>query len=297
MPASRSAASRLVDVAAEQRPQVRVGDRRRRALVLAPDRRHLVRDGDRHARQLLREDLLHALLVVGADVGEEQADARPPRRPRRGSRRQSSRTSASSTGRTSLAVGVEPLVDARGRAAGSRRAAPASSSAGRRAPCAGASLNRSLRAGASASGSTSASTQRERRSGPSTSRRCGPSAGRSVTRVQRPSRSALLFSYVRPSTRRRVEADLRGGAAGRAGLGLARGGADLARVRALARRRSPTPTCVRSSAATSAASTPRCATPGMTRDWTIMKSNGGAMLAGAAAGARSRPSCPARPAA
>ena len=97
-------------------------------------------------------------------------------------------------------------------------------------------------------------------------------------RAPRRSRCRLLFSYVRTDHEERVKEILAEELPGLPGLGLVRGGADLARVRALVdddRRRVP-----------AAAVRPlrreprrrRCATPGMTREWTIMKSNGGAML-------------------
>ena len=112
---------------------------------------------------------------------------------------------------------------------------------------------------------------------PSTSRRCAPSAGRSVTRVQRPSRSR---SSSRTSRRARgdSEADLRGGAPGvpvSVSQRWRRSGASTS----ARRRRSPTPICARCSGRYVGSLKRRVArAPAMTREWTLMKSNGGAML-------------------
>ena len=70
----------------------------------------------------------------------------------------------------------------------------------------------------------------------------GELARRAATPGRRGRRVSLLFSYVSTRSTRSASGDPRGGAAGRAGLRLVRGGADLARVRALVdddRRRVP----------------------------------------------------------
>ena len=140
---------------------------------------------------------------------------------------------------------------------------PAHQPQGALRPALDASRSRSSRAAGSASGSTSGSTPTAPRSGPSTRTRCAALC-RHDPRVRAPRRSrvCLLFSYVSTDHEERVKRDPRGGAAGPAGLGLARGGADLARVRALVdhdRRRVP-PTAVRP--LRRRASTPRCASAG-----------------------------------
>ena len=90
----------------------------------------------------------------------------------------------------------------------------------------------------------SGSTPRAPRSGRSTRPRCGSSA-RHDPRVRRRGRRALPALLLRQHRARGAgQGDPRRGAAGRAGLGLARGRADLARVRALLdddRRRLPAP--------------------------------------------------------
>ena len=63
-----------VDVRRHQRPHVGVDHRRRRALVLALLAQDLARERDRRLGELLREDLADALLVLGVEVGVEEAD-------------------------------------------------------------------------------------------------------------------------------------------------------------------------------------------------------------------------------
>ena len=54
-----------------QRLEVGVDGRRRAALVLAPDRRHLVRERHRHARPQLGQQLARPQLVLRVEVGEQ----------------------------------------------------------------------------------------------------------------------------------------------------------------------------------------------------------------------------------
>ena len=61
-------------VAADERREHGVRDGRREALVLEDLRQHVARGGDAHARQLLLEDLAHALLVLGVGVRVDEAD-------------------------------------------------------------------------------------------------------------------------------------------------------------------------------------------------------------------------------
>ena len=63
-----------VDVRRHQRPHVGVDDRRRRPLVLALLAQDLARERDRRVGQLLGEDRADALLVLGVEVGVEEAD-------------------------------------------------------------------------------------------------------------------------------------------------------------------------------------------------------------------------------
>ena len=63
-----------VDVRRHQRPHVRVHDRRRRALVLPLLAQDLARERDVRVRQLLGQDRAEALLVLGVEVGVEEAD-------------------------------------------------------------------------------------------------------------------------------------------------------------------------------------------------------------------------------
>ena len=60
-----------VDVDLDQRLDVRVGDRRARPLVLAPDRRDLVRDGDRQVGRDLPDRVCDRLLVRRVEVREQ----------------------------------------------------------------------------------------------------------------------------------------------------------------------------------------------------------------------------------
>ena len=63
-----------VDVAAHQRPHVGVHDRRRGALVLALLAQDLARERDVRLRELLGQDRAEAQLVLGVEVGVEEAD-------------------------------------------------------------------------------------------------------------------------------------------------------------------------------------------------------------------------------
>ena len=63
-----------VDVRRHQRTHVGVDHRRRRALVLALLAQDLARERDRRLGKLLGEDLADALLVLGVEVGVEEAD-------------------------------------------------------------------------------------------------------------------------------------------------------------------------------------------------------------------------------
>ena len=74
MPAPSSPRADVADVALHQRPHVRVHDRRRRTLVLALLAQDLARERDRDAGQLLAEDRAEPLLVLGVEVGVQQAD-------------------------------------------------------------------------------------------------------------------------------------------------------------------------------------------------------------------------------
>ncbi len=63
-----------VDVVVEQRLREGVDGHGRPALVLPPDRRHLVRERDRNVGVARVDRLAHAELVLGVQVREEQAD-------------------------------------------------------------------------------------------------------------------------------------------------------------------------------------------------------------------------------
>ena len=63
-----------VDVRRHQRPHVGVDDGRRGALVLALLAQDLARERDVRLRQLLGEDRAEALLVLGVEVGVQEAD-------------------------------------------------------------------------------------------------------------------------------------------------------------------------------------------------------------------------------
>ncbi len=87
-------------------------------------------------------------------------------------------------------------------------------------------------------------SERRRGAGRSTRTRCASSARTIRDAGAEAVALCLLFSYVNTEHEERVQGDPRRGAAGRPGLRLARGGADLARVRAVVdddRRRLPEP--------------------------------------------------------
>ena len=100
-----------VDVRRHQRPDVRVHDCRRRALVLALLAQDLARDRDDRLRQLLGEDRRD--LLARARGRGRSAGSRPRRSRSRAARRRpaSDRTSPSSSGSHDRAVGCHPLVD------------------------------------------------------------------------------------------------------------------------------------------------------------------------------------------
>ena len=73
-PARLQLGLQALEVAAHDRRRVRVDDRGRRALVLAPLARDAMRQRDGHAVELLAQDRLGGELVLGVDVGEQEGD-------------------------------------------------------------------------------------------------------------------------------------------------------------------------------------------------------------------------------
>ncbi len=64
----------IVDVGADRRLDIGIGDDRAAALVFPPDRRHRVRERYRHVGKAPAQECAEPQLVHGVDVGEQQAD-------------------------------------------------------------------------------------------------------------------------------------------------------------------------------------------------------------------------------
>ena len=90
------------EVALGQPLDVHVGERRRRALVLADLGHELARERDRHVRERLPQDRPDEALMGRVRVGVEEADRRPPRRARLGGARPGAGPPPGSTGRRAV---------------------------------------------------------------------------------------------------------------------------------------------------------------------------------------------------